>query len=288
MDSPEDTKQDLQAVVEYCPAVGAAVLRALIVAVAALWLNACSQEAVMARYEPLQETVLARENIDLLRDRSFDALLAKLDPEIRNDPQMAASLPGAAAYFPDAEPLSVKLVEYNFLTLLPFGDAPSSTRYIIGFEYEFPDIWVVAVATLRSVGAETFLLSIRLFRNSDSLEELNALTFGNKSALHFVFAIIAAAILAFIITTLVACIRTKVPRRRWLWIVFILLGVGQITLNWTTGEIGFGVGVNLLGVSMTKQPYAPWMLQIAFPLGAALFWWRRRGWAERSPADQFA
>jgi hypothetical protein len=254
---------------------------------AALWLASCSQEQLMARYEPLPETVLARESIDRLRAHDFAAVLAKLAPEIRNDPEISTGLPAAAAYFPEAEPLSVKLVEYNFLTRAPFG-GQSSTNYTISFEYEFPDIWIVAVVTLRTVETERHLLGIRLFRSEASLQEVNALTFENKSALHYVLAIIAAAILAFIVTTLIACIRTKVPRRKWLWIIFILFGVGQITLNWTTGEIRLDVAVNLLGVSMVKQPYAPWMLQLAFPLGATLFWWRRRAWTERSPADQFA
>jgi hypothetical protein len=266
---------------------GTAVLRALVFVLMALGLGACSQEAILARYEPLQETLLARESIDLLRARNFEALLAKLAPEVRNDPATAANLPSVAAYFPDAEPLSVKLVEYRFLSRFSFTGATPPTNYTIGFEYEFPQTFVLAVAMLQSANSETSVLGLRLFRNSVSLETLNALTFQGKGAIHFVFMVLAAAILAFMIVTLIACIRTRVPRRKWLWIVFIIVGIGQFGLNWTTGEVGFSPAINLFGVGMTKQPFAPWFLHLAFPLGAILFWWRRRTWVERS-ADQFA
>lgn len=82
----------------------------------------------------------------------------------------------------------------------------------------------------------------------------------------------------FILVTLVACIRTKMRRRKWRWILFVLVGGVSLSLNWTTGEIGFSpLSVRLLGASaMTTSAYSPWIVSISFPLGAAMFWLKRR------------
>lgn len=61
-----------------------------------------------------------------------------------------------------------------------------------------------------------------------------------------------------------------------------------MSLNWTSGEIGFA----LLNVSLpwvragAASPYAPWILQVGFPIGAALFLvrhGRRRARVEAEP-----
>ena len=105
----------------------------------------------MAGYESLQETMLARESIELLRARNFDALRPKLAPETRDNPDLSANLSAAAAQFPDGEPVNVKLVGYNFLTFASLNNRSTTTNYTISFEYEFPDAWVVALTTLRAL-----------------------------------------------------------------------------------------------------------------------------------------
>lgn len=57
-----------------------------------------------------------------------------------------------------------------------------------------------------------------------SLETLNAFTFKNKGMLHIVFLILSIITPIFILTVLVICVRTKIKKRKWLWIIFILLG----------------------------------------------------------------
>ena len=266
---------------------GTAILRTLILAVAALTLGACSADAILARYESLPETLLARESIELLRAKNYEALRARFAAELRDDPEIARGMPIVAQQFPDGGPIGIKLIDYQFTTFSPFN-GPTSTNYSIAFEYQYPEIWIVTVASLRRADEETSVTGINTFRNLQSLEELNALTFGNKSALHFVMVLLAVAVFGFVVATLITAIRTKIPKRKWLWIIFIIIGVGQMSLNWTTGELSFAANFNLFAVGMVRRGLGPWILQIGMPLGAALFWWRKRTWVERSPADQFA
>jgi hypothetical protein len=59
--------------------------------------------------------------------------------------------------------------------------------------------------------------------------------------------------------------------------LFILFGVGNFALDWTTGEWQFApLHVHLLSASVSANLYGPWVLSVSVPLGALLFLWRRR------------
>jgi hypothetical protein len=68
-------------------------------------------------------------------------------------------------------------------------------------------------------------------------------------------------------------------RRKWLWIIFILIGFGKLSLNWTTGQILFNplsFYVQLFSVAVIKHgPYAPWIFSISIPLGAIIFFLKK-------------
>ena len=268
------------------PTGGTAILRTLILAVVGLTLGACSADAMLARYESLPETQLARGSIELLRTKNYDEVLKRFVAESRDDPQIAERMPIVAGQFPDGDPVGIKLVGYQFTTFSPSGGA-SSTNYSIAFEYEYPSIWIVTVAALRRANDETLLTGINTFRNLQSLEDLNALTFQNKGPVHVAMAFLAVAVFCFVAATLITAIRTKIPKRKWLWIIFIIVGIGQVSLNWTTGEMNLAANFNLFAAGIVKQGLGPWVLQVGIPLGAALFWWRRQKWVPPSPAEQF-
>lgn len=68
-------------------------------------------------------------------------------------------------------------------------------------------------------------------------------------------------------------------RRRWGWMIGSLFGFSQIALNWTTGEWGFQpIYISLLGAGAFKGagPFDPWILSIAIPIPAILFWLLKR------------
>lgn len=65
--------------------------------------------------------------------------------------------------------------------------------------------------------------------------------------------------------------------RKWPWMIFILLGVGKVAVNWTTGEWQvMPLAVQLFSVSALSDSYGPWELAVSFPLGAIAFLARRR------------
>jgi hypothetical protein len=54
--------------------------------------------------------------------------------------------------------------------------------------------------------------------------------------------------------------------------VFILVGVGRLTVNWTTGQLYvMPFAVHLLSGGASTFGYAPWMIYVSLPIGAIIF-----------------
>jgi len=111
-----------------------------------------------------------------------------------------------------------------------------------------------------------------------SLKEINKFTFIGKSIRHYIVFGLALAIPIFILYVLVLCIRTPIVKRKWLWLLFVALGFVQLSLNWSDGSYSIQpISVALLGSGFfIAGPYAPVILNVAFPLGAVIFLFRRR------------
>ena len=124
--------------------------------------------------------------------------------------------------------------------------------------------------------------------SANSLEkplEKSGFELEGKSAKHYV--ILAAAIL-FVLISLVAliiCIVERGLRRKWAWILFIIFGFGQLTLNWSTGETSFSLlSIHLFSAGTTADLYGAWMLFVALPVGAV--WYLVRRFLNHPPPDR--
>lgn len=91
---------------------------------------------------------------------------------------------------------------------------------------------------------------------------------------HYALLLLAVAIPAFSLLTAIAVVRSG-RRRKWLWLVFVVVGVGKVGAQWVVGgQILFQpIAIQFLGAGAFKQPiYEPWVLWVSLPLGAVLFW----------------
>lgn len=72
--------------------------------------------------------------------------------------------------------------------------------------------------------------------------------------------------------------RVRRPLRgKWLWVLFILAGVGRLMVNWTTGRGAVHVlAVQLFSASAASVSYGPWIVAVSVPLGAVGFLLRHR------------
>ena len=109
---------------------------------------------------------------------------------------------------------------------------------------------------------------------------------------YYALLLLAVATPILMIYAAILCF-TRKPRRRWLWLVFVLLGFGKLSVVWLPGPFDpaririLPLSVQVLGSGIQKVPiYDPWVLSVSFPLGAVLFLWRQRG--GRKPNEEAA
>ncbi len=116
-------------------------------------------------------------------------------------------------------------------------------------------------------------------------------TLSGMSWLHYLCLVLGAFFLLVQVAAVIQCIRSR-SNRKWLWIPFSLLGVGQLSLTWVPGplsKIPFQfkpISIMLSSLSMQKMPiYQPWVLSISFPLGALLLFRRLRKLRRQPPEE---
>ena len=248
----------------------------LLVGVALLALAAgCSQSDMMKAMASPADEKLATHYLDLLRQHQFDPIEKDVDPSIRT-PNMHEVLVHMAEAIPAQDPVSVKVVGFN----KAFVNRVESTN--VTFEYQYPDRWLMENVAIKKADGVSTIIGLNVKPLARSLEAENQFTFAGKGALQY--AVLALAAL-FVITTLYAlvlCARTRIAKRKWLWIIFILVGFGKLSVNWTTGAWGFmPLAVQLFSASSFSQPYGPWIVAVSFPLGAVWFLLRRKSLMNR-------
>ena len=240
---------------------------------------ACTPTYWLKKAETSEETRFAKEAVDLLMHHDVDGLMQRLTPQFQNG-HTRQTLDVMVREIPQGEAGQPMLVGYQYFV---FGSSREAT---VSLQYPFPDSFLLAQARVVSTDGRYSLGGLHVQRLPESLERINSFHLRGKSFRHYALLTAALLVVLFILSVLMSCIRTPIPRRKWAWVLFVILGVGKIALNWTTGEIGISpVALQLFGVAMvTAGPYAPWMLSVSFPLGALWFLWRRPSFLAASRA----
>lgn len=237
----------------------------------AILMVGCSQEAFLNKIAPPAQQEIARGYIEKLRNRDFTVIEKVMDPSIAGQLE-GGVLAKMADLFPKGEPTSAKLVGAN-----RFSTDKDGTTLNLTYEFQFGDRFLLTnVATKTKEGVET-IVGFRVQPLPLSLEAQNRFTLSNKTALQYAVLAAAVASALFTLYALVICVRTKLARRKWLWILFILFGFGKIMVNWTTGAWDFRIlSFQLFSAAAFADYFGPWIISVALPIGAAVFLNRRK------------
>lgn len=245
-----------------------------------LWLASlagCAHTTKLETFADDAKEQIAEEYIRRVAAGETESLAAELEPKLQT-PGARAEIAKMRTFFP-AEPPTVKnLVGYQF----QFGH--DGKFYNLTYQLGYGTRWVLANAAWRELAdGRRVIAGLTVRPLPEPLQVTHRFTFARARPQHYVFLAAIVAVVGFIAMTLIVCIRTKFRRRKWLWILLILLGVTQVSLNWTTGEVSFNpLHCSLFGAgAMTATAYTPWFLSVGVPLGAIVFWIRRRGLAAR-------
>lgn len=231
----------------------------------------CSQEELMEKLIPKEEVEFSKRYLTLFQARDFEAIEKSLNPQLKNE-NLPSQLAQVAQFFPPDPPKSIEVVGSHTFSS---GDKWQAN---LTFQYEFPSSWLLANVNLERIGSgELVVNGINVNPLHDSLANINKFSLSDKSAIHYIILLTAIILPIFIVFTLFACIRTPIRKRKWLWVVFVSLGFIQVSINWTSGEIGLNpLYFQLFGAGMVAAgKFAPWILSVSAPVGAILFWIKR-------------
>lgn len=103
---------------------------------------------------------------------------------------------------------------------------------------------------------------------------------------HWIF--LAAGLLgaAFVIWMIVDCARRKM-KRKWLWILLSLLGTVLLTVSLESGsfKFQFNIGLYLGTTSLTTYMDGAWLAQIYVPVGALVYFFKRKSLTQTEEAN---
>jgi hypothetical protein len=217
-----------------------------------------------------QADASARHYIDLVSDGDFARARELLDPSLRataTDDMFKQLREWLNAPGPR------ELTQIGLQSMISSAETRVSLVYQLHCSRGFAVVQVVQ----RFGTHDTVVEKILVTPVADDLRRLNAFTFAGKGAGHYVFLALCVGDLALMIYALVACARTPMRRRKWAWILFILVGIARVKLDWTSGQTWFepfSLRLPIVGWE-AASPYAPHLLWLALPLGAIVFLVRR-------------
>lgn len=246
----------------------------LIVVVLMLALAGCNSQALVDRLAPKEDVAFAERYFAALSSGDQEEVDKSMDPALLTA-ENRARLDGLVALIPPGSPRSTRLIASN--VFVAKGDRTVS----LSFEYEYESSWLVWNAVLFHPGdAATWVRGIHLQPNAESQVAVNAFRLRGKSAVHWAVLTVVVACPIFVLWSLVVAARTPIAEKKWLWLMFIAVGLVRLSFNWTTGQWGVMLfGVQLLGSGFfTAGPAAPVLLQTSLPIGAIVFWVKRKRW----------
>ena len=115
---------------------------------------------------------------------------------------------------------------------------------------------------------------------------MNEFTFDDKGFSQYAGLFLALWVAGLTLYAFVVCARMNIGKKKWVWMVAMLVGIGRAYLNWTTGQWFFTPFAlqTLFPLGASCTPYGPWMLHIYSPVAAIAFLRLRKGFrAETLP-----
>lgn len=237
-----------------------------------LKLHGFDRASLLSKNMPQEDEALARDCVDLLLQNRFDEIEARFEPSI-GKADIRGKLLEMSSFFP-SKPISVKPVEAEVV----HGRDSSTTN--VTLEYQFERSWLLAYVAIRTKAGVKTIAAFRVMPTAEPLEVMNQFRFDDRGLSQYAGLLLTLSVAALTLYAFVLCVRMKIGKKKWVWLVAILVGVCRLSVNWTTGEWFFTpLSLNIPPVTASCSAYGPWILQILSPVGAIAFLRLRKGLA---------
>jgi hypothetical protein len=245
---------------------------ALVLSLASL---ACDQRSAFEAMVPKDDAAFAIETLAYLQRGHFPAAENRISEQART-PALRSQMERLAAVLGTQAAQDVHVIGFSSNTV---NGATTYTNVVL--EYRFAQRWLVVTVAMHRSGAVRAIDGVQARPTTGPQEFLNRFTLAGKTVGHYVVLVWTIVTPVLIGATLLLLLRTPVPRLKWLWALFVAVGVGQLSLDWTTGDIRLvPLQATLFGSGFLKAgPYSPVVLLTSLPVGAIVFLLlRRRRW----------
>ena len=118
-----------------------------------------------------------------------------------------------------------------------FGTGGGQKAVNLSYQWSSTNSWYVGNVAWVEQGGHRTVKGMNINPIPASLETLNAFTLKGKGPLHWAFLSLAIFIPLLMLFAAISCCRTRIPKRKWLWMIFVVMGFWQLSLNWTSGEL---------------------------------------------------
>jgi hypothetical protein len=239
----------------------------MIAVVALAFLGGCNPASLVAQSK---EDVLARRLIDAVRNGDKAAIPPLLADELKNDPKLTNAMEQFHTALAQPGPSETALMGWNVVA--HDGTETATVDYQIHAGDAFQHLEVVE----RFAGGQGFIVGAHMQKLPDDLRRTNVVDLKHAPVESIIFLVGQMVMLGFMVLALVLCARMPM-RRKWAWILFIMVGAGKLTLNWTTGELflsPLSLQLPLAGY-VRASAFAPLLLWTTFPVGTVVFLWKR-------------
>jgi len=151
------------------------------------------------------------------------------------------------------------------------------SRSILSYELKYSSYCLLIELTIEKINDNYKIAGLYYYPMSGTFEELTTFKISSKPFTHYLMLIISAFVLILIVYALIVCVREPI-KKKWLWIIFILIGITKISFVWSSGTFDFQlISFQLLGIGVMKyHPYGSWILSASIPIGAIVFIFKRK------------
>lgn len=244
-------------------------VRPILLGVAVFLLSGCpGQNALMKMMVPADDDAFALGFIQFVANGRYEEAVAMMEPSLRN--KSRPELEKIHALFKTGKPQYVQLVIFAANNAVSHGKKVRQVE--LGYQFRFTEGWQLARIVTHSSADGRFVVAIQCNPLPATLQEINRFDVNNKKPVHQLFLGACVLVPMIIVVTILMCIGSRV-RRRWLWILFILVGFGQFEINWSSGQWDFHpLSVLVLGAGLWRHGvYGSWILKFGIPVGAMVF-----------------
>jgi hypothetical protein len=176
----------------------------------------------------------------------------------------------ADAVPPGRKPDEVTLVGANL-------NSASDERMInLTFQYRYGDKYFLTNCATLTRGKTRSIVGLSVKPLGKSIEAQSSFDLKNKTPAQYGVFLGALAGVLLSLIAMVRCFQEKGLNRKWLWIIFIIFGIGNLSMNWSTGEWSFApLSILLFSAGISSTGYSPWVISMGLPVGAVVYLVRR-------------